>query len=214
MNSTSRALLRAARTCNAEASRAERIGRRRYATQLRASARRALREVGEEGGPLVKAIERIKTAADLADGLPNRVDDPDEHDECVRTMHGSVQSGRQYLEDHLWPAGLPKSRRRRGNQSGTPPSGTDENQPYSPTDGDSNLTRAIGHIRQASLLADKIPAEDDATTNKVANDLHYHTRNADELLAAYRANVIDTPQSEAMRRAARAWAQTFATGLH
>jgi hypothetical protein len=163
--------------------------------------------------PLMKAVVRIKTACAIADNLPDRADDQDAHDERTRTMHGHVQSGRQYLEDHLWPQGLPKSRRRRVRGSETPASGTDGNLPYAPADGDNNLTRAIGHIRQASFESDKVPDEDDSETNAVANNMHYHVRNADELLAAYRATVIDSPQAEAMRSRARAWAKTIAAGF-
>jgi hypothetical protein len=216
MNINQRALLHAFRSCTLEALRADRQGKRRYAGQLRASSRRALAQAAVEGSdPLVKAISCIKNAAALGENLPDRADDPSSHDERTRTMHGEVQSGRQYLEQHLWPAGLLKSRRRRHNrESGTPASGTDENLPYAPTDGDSNLTRAIGHIRQASFEADKVPAEDDGETNAVANNMHYHVRNADELLAAYRSTVIDSPQAEGMRSRARAWAATVMTGLH
>jgi hypothetical protein len=37
--------------------------------------------------------------------------------------------------------------------------------------------------------------------------------NADELLAAYRSTVIDSPQAEAMRSQAPAWARVVATAL-
>jgi hypothetical protein len=125
MNISQRALLRVARTCTKEARRAELLGQRRYAREIRGGARRALAEAAAEGSdPLVKAIGCVKNACALAEDLPGRDTDADSHDECVKTMHGHVQSGRSYLEQHLNPNGLPaKSRRLRGSGSGPPPAG-------------------------------------------------------------------------------------------
>jgi hypothetical protein len=58
-----------------------------------------------------------------------------------------------------------------------------------------------------------VPDEDESVTNAVANNMHYHVRNADKLLAAYRSTVTDSPQAEAMRSRARAWAKTIAAGF-
>ena len=49
MNISQRALLRVARTCTKEARRAELLGQRRYAREIRGGARRALAEAAAEG---------------------------------------------------------------------------------------------------------------------------------------------------------------------
>jgi hypothetical protein len=130
-----RALIRAARSCRNEAGRADRLGQIRYAAQLRASAARALAEAGAEGSEyLINAISSVKSACDLADDLPDRAADTDGHEVTVKTMHAHVQSARGYLEQHLNPAGLPKSRRRRRGGQSRPsgPSGTDDDVSYQP----------------------------------------------------------------------------------
>jgi hypothetical protein len=133
-------------------------------------------------------------------------------------MHGQVQSARSYLEQHLNPAGLPKSRRRRGSGSGpTPASGTDDNQPYEPAGGHTDLLRALDSLGKAEDEADRLTDlldGDEGERDKSAADLHFHTKSADECLQSYRDSVVNNPEEEKRRGSARAWAQTIATGLH
>jgi hypothetical protein len=221
MNTGQRALLRAARACIHEAARANRLGQRRYAALLRADARKALARATVEGSDhLVNAIECVKKACALAEGLPARDADADSHDECVKTMHGEVQSGRSYLEQHLNPAGLPsktpRSWRRRGSGSGTPASATDDNQPYEPVSGDSNLLRALDSLQKADIESDHLVdvMDDENERDRSAGSLHFHTKSADDSLQAYRDAVTNNPEQEKRRGVARAWAQTIATALH
>jgi hypothetical protein len=219
MNTGQRALLRVARTCTKEARRADLLGQRRYAREIRGGARRALREAGEAGSdPLIKAISHIKSAADLVtDTLPDRDADAELHDSTIAAIHGHVQSGRSYLEQHLWPAGLPKSRRRRGSSSGTPASGTDDNQPYEPVSGDSNLLRALDNLQKADIESERLAdllAGDEGERDKSAADLHFHTKSCDDRLQNYRDSVVNNPEEEKRRNIARAWAKTVAVGLH
>jgi hypothetical protein len=222
MNINQRGLLRVFRTCNNEARRADRLGQCRYAREIRGGARRALAQAAAEGAdPLIKAITCVKTACDLADGLPDRAEEAENHDECAKTMHGQVQSARSYLEAHLNPAGLPKSRRLRAGKtkpSGpTGPSGTDSDVSYDVVSGDSNLLRALDSLHKADSEADRLADlldGDEGERDKSAADLHFHTRSADESLQAYRDSVVNNPEQEKRRSIARAFSKTFAVGLH
>jgi hypothetical protein len=212
MNINQRALLSVARTCTKEARRADLFGQRRYAREIRGGARRALRKAAAEGpDALINAVACVKNACDLADGLPGRDTDPDGHDECVKTMHGEVQSGRSYLEQHLNPAGLPKSRRgRRGSGTdATGPSGTDGDLPYSPVSGDSNLLRALDSLQKADIESDHLVdvMDDETERDRSAGNLHFHTKSADDCLQAYRDAILNNPEQEKRRSIARAWAK-------
>jgi hypothetical protein len=216
-----RALIHAARSCATEAARADRLGHRRYAANLRASARRALDEAGQDGDPLVRAIGSVKKASALADGLPDRDTDTEGHDECVKAVHGHVQSARSYLEAHLNPNGLPskalRSLRRRGGRSGpSGPSGTDDDVSYQPVSGHPDLLRALDSLAKASDEADQLAdlLDNEAERDKSARDLHFHCKAADESFQSYHDLVIADPEAEKRRSVARAWAQTIATGLH
>jgi hypothetical protein len=221
VNTGQRALLRVVRTCTKESRRAELLGQRRYAREIRGGARRALAEAAaEESDHLVRAVKCVKDAVDLAEDLPDRDSDTDGHDECIKTMHGHVQSARSYLEQHLNPAGLPKSRRLRAGKtkpSGpTGPSGTDNDVSYDVVS-DSNLLRALDSLQKADVESDRLADlldGDEGERDKSAADLHFHTKTCDDCLQNYRDSVVNNPEAEKRRSVARAWAQTIATGLH
>jgi hypothetical protein len=220
MNSGQRALIRAARTCRNEAVRADRFGRRQHAASLRGSARRALREAGQGGDePLISAIGCVKNACDLAASLPDRDADTDLHDSAVAAVHGHVQSGRSYLEQHLNPAGLPRAarRRRRGSGSGTPPSGSDGNQPYDVVSGHPDLLRALDCLHKADVESDRLSDlldGDESERDKSAADLHFHVKSADDALQSYRDAIIANPEEAKRRGIARAYAKVLSVGLH
>jgi hypothetical protein len=222
MTSTNRlALIRAARSCRREATRAALLGQRHYAAQLRASQRRAIGEAAAEGAaePLIKAISCVKNACNLADGLPGRDADPEAHDECVKTMHGEVQSARGFLEAHLNPMNPKASPSRRRHGSGTEPSGpsgTDGDDPYQPVTGDSNLLRALDSLQKADIEADHLVdvIDDEAEADRNAANLHFHTKSADDALQSYRDAILNNPEAEKRRSIARAFAKTIAVGLH
>jgi hypothetical protein len=219
MNINQRALINVARTCTKEADRADRIGQRRYGREIRGGARRALAQAAAEGSdPLIKAISSVKSACALADDLPDRAADTDGHDVTVKTMHAHVQSARSYLEQHLNPAGLPKSRRRRRGSGSGPsgPSGTDHDEPYESVSGHVDLLRALDSLAKAEDETDRLAdlLDNEGERDKSAADLHFHVKSADESLQSYRDSVVNNPEEEKRRNISRAWARVVATALH
>jgi hypothetical protein len=220
MNSAQRALVNAARSCSLEATRADRRGERRFARQLRASARRAWFQAAIEGPDLVvKAIACIKNAVALASDLPARDDDASSHDVAVASIHTHVKSARGHLEAYLNPMNPKASRRLRAGKtkpSGTSPSGTDNDVNYDAVDGHPDLLRALDSLANANGTADLLSdlLDDESERNKTAGDMHFHCRNCDESLQAYHDVVMADPEAEKRRNIARAYAKTVAVGLH
>jgi hypothetical protein len=194
VNIGQRALIHAARSCTIEAGRADLRGHRRYAANLRASAGRELAQAAAEGSdPLIKAIGAVRKASDLAGGLPDRGTDTQGHDECVKAVHGHIQSARGYLEAHLNPNGLPaktsRSLRRRSDRSGpSGPSGTDNDVGSDAVSGHPDLLRGLDSLGKAEDEADRLVdlLDDEGERDKSAADLHFHTKSADESFQAYR----------------------------
>jgi hypothetical protein len=222
MNTGQRGLIHAARSCANEAARADRLGQRRYARGLRASARRALAQAAAEGSdPLIKAISSVKSAVDLAEDLPDRETDASGHDVTVKAVHAAVKSARGSLEAHLNPMNpkASRSRRRRGSGTGpSGPSGTDNDKPYDESvGGHPDLLRALDSLNKADDESDRLADlldGNEGERDKSAADLHFHTKSADEFFQAYRDSVVNNPEEEKRRSIAKAWARTIATGLH
>lgn len=218
MNTSQCALVRAARSCSNEAAKAARLGQRRFAGQLRASARRAFNEAAGEGADvLVKAVACVKNAVALAADLPDRGRDADTHDATVKGMHIHVKNAKGFLEQHLNPMNPKSRRRRRGNETGpSGPSGTDNDVAYDAVSGDSNLLRALDSLRKADVEADHLVdvLDDENEADRSTVNLHFHVKSADESLQNYRDTTLNNPEAEKRRSIARAWARVVAVGLH
>jgi hypothetical protein len=204
MNSAQKGLVNAARSCSQAATREDRRGNRRFARELRASARRAWSQAAVEGPDLlVKAIACVKNACDLADGLPGRDSDADAHDKCVKAMHDETQSARSSLEQHLNPNYPPKSRYAGSRSS---------------VSGHESLLRALDCLHKADDEADRLGGllgeGDETERDNSASNLHAHCKAADEHFQTYHDTVIADPEAEKRRSVARAWAKTVAVGLH
>jgi hypothetical protein len=53
-----------------------------------------------DGTLLSRAFEHHRDAGDAVDDIPDRDDDPEEHDRCVRAFHAHVKAADQYCEEY------------------------------------------------------------------------------------------------------------------